>query len=182
MAEPSRPHGLSVRSWEPAASPGATAALGCKAASPRARYAVCSVASHALSLRGTSRLLQPNGQRPRRSRTALPSEWCFRCRRWAPRSASSAAVAIGECWRSFEPLRFDCGVGVDADEVGLLGATVGELVWRVRWDDHDVPGSGLELLIAGLEREVAVDHYPRLVVGVLVQPGPLTRVWVIEDQ
>ena len=42
--------------------------------------------------------------------------------------------------------------------------------------------NALELLIAGLKGEIALDHHPRFVVRVLVQPGPVPGFGVIEDQ
>jgi len=84
--------------------------------------------------------------------------------------------------RSFQPLRFKCWVGVDAHEVRLSGAVVGELVRRVGWDDHDVAGVRIDSFLTGLEGEVPLDDDPGLVVGVLVQPRPLAGLGVVEDQ
>jgi sugar lactone lactonase YvrE len=83
---------------------------------------------------------------------------------------------------SLEPLGDHRRVGVDAHQARGPRAGVGELVRHARRHDDDVARAGAQVIVAGLEGEVPLDHDPRLVVGMAVKPGSLTRLTAIHDQ
>src|SRR6185312_285997 len=81
----------------------------------------------------------------------------------APRFPRTAA--------SLEPFGVERRVGVDAHQLRGAGPVVREPVRGVGGNDHDVAWPGGETLVPCLEREVACDDDPRLVVGVTMEPG-----------
>ena len=83
-------------------------------------------------------------------------------------------LLIGKRTRhSLEPFADKGRARVDADELGVAGAIVGELVRYPSRDDHDVAGTARDLLLLVLEGEVTLLHDPGLVVGMAVQSRAL---------
>jgi hypothetical protein len=71
---------------------------------------------------------------------------------------------------------------VNADEVAVPRAVVGELVGGAGGRGDDVAGPGVELSVIELEGEMAFVDDPGLVVGPTVQPGAVPGRAVVEDQ
>lgn len=71
---------------------------------------------------------------------------------------------------------------MDADEVATSRTVIRELVRGTRRHDDDVAGPRVLACLINLECEAAFYYHPRLVVRVPVQPRPMTRLAVVEDQ
>src|SRR5215469_7345973 len=83
---------------------------------------------------------------------------------------------------SLEELGLHLGRRMDAYQPGSLWAEVGEAVRHAGRPDHDVAWTALDGFVANLHEDVAFEDDKGLVVGVVVQLGPLPWVVVHEEE
>src|SRR5215471_13483703 len=84
--------------------------------------------------------------------------------------------------RSVHPLGLHLGGRVDADEPGRAWPAVGEAVRGAGRADDDVPGAAFEALVADPDQDAALQDDEGLVVGVVMQAGPLAGPVVHEEE
>jgi GNAT superfamily N-acetyltransferase len=83
---------------------------------------------------------------------------------------------------SFDPLGPHRRRGVDAHQPGRAGPEVGEPVRHSRRADHDVACAPFEGLIPHSDPDVALQDDKRLVVGMMMQPRPLARLVMHQEE
>src|SRR5580704_16541723 len=74
------------------------------------------------------------------------------------------------------------GCGMDADQLGLARAEVGEAVWDIRRPDHDVARPAFDGFVAPLDRGAARQDHEGLVLRVVVQLRALARIVVHQEE